>query len=79
MKLSDRLTDVLSRIRFNLFGALTGGERQALQDASNVCATCVAKVSCEKWVAQHPEGGEAAPPSFCPNAAFMRRHEPKQE
>jgi hypothetical protein len=77
MKLEDRLTDVLSRIRFNLLSALSGNGRQALGTASKACSTCHKHDACDKWIATHPEGGEVDPPSFCPNAKFIRQYQSK--
>jgi len=72
MQLQRRLTDVLSRIRFNLLGAAGSAQRQALEEASRECAQCSEAGTCQRWIAEHEEGEDNPPPDFCPNAALMR-------
>jgi hypothetical protein len=72
IQLQRRLTDVLSRIRFNLLGAAGSTQRQALEEASRLCAHCREAVTCQRWISEHEEGADNPPPDFCPNAGLMR-------
>lgn len=72
--LPQRMTDVLSRIRFNLHAVLEGSDREPLESAAATCVRCGLQNKCDKWIASHREGEDNPPPDFCPNAAFNSSH-----
>jgi hypothetical protein len=72
MKLPTRMTDVMSRIRFNLLRALQKDRLEALEAAADNCRHCTHDCACDTWIASHSEGEGVAPPDFCPNRKFLR-------
>ena len=74
MKLPRRLTDVLSRVRFNMHGLLARGKAKDLETAGHLCNRCVVKGRCDRWIATHAEGEAASPPAFCPSAKFIKEN-----
>jgi hypothetical protein len=76
--LSPRLTDVLSRIRFDVLAALKRRNRGALAFAALACARCRLDGKCRRWIASHRQGEDNQPPAFCPIGNFMRACEPER-
>lgn len=69
-----RMTDVLSRTRFDMNRALQSRHWEALKTAAQTCVRCPAETECERWIAKHRQGENNPVPSFCPNAPFIRSH-----
>ena len=76
MVLPWRMTDMLSRTRFDMSRALKGEHLEALKTAAKRCVRCAAQTRCEQWIAQHQRGEGNPVPSFCPNAHFIRSNRP---
>jgi hypothetical protein len=76
MVLPWRMTDMLSRTRFDMSRALKGEHWEALKTAAERCVRCAAQTRCEQWIAQHQQGEGNPVPSFCPNAHFIRSNRP---
>lgn len=74
VSLPRRMTDMLSRVRFNLHRALLADSRAALMSAAATCAHCETKRQCDDWIASHSEGDDNSAPDFCPNAAYVQAH-----
>ena len=72
-----RMTDVLSRTRFDMRRALTAKNWGALKTAAQTCVDCAAKSECERWIANHEQGESNAVPSFCRNAHFIHANGPR--
>jgi hypothetical protein len=72
MLLPWRMTDVLSRTRFDINRALQNRHWEALKTATQTCVRCAAETECERWIAKHRQGESNPVPSFCPNAQFIR-------
>ena len=72
MRLPTRMTDVMSRVRFNLLRALQGDRVEALETAAANCRQCDHACKCDQWIAGHHEGEVASPPEFCPNREYLR-------
>ena len=72
-----RMTDVLSRTRFDMSRALTAKNWAALKTAAQTCLECAAKLECERWIANHQQGESNAVPRFCRNAHFIRSNAPR--
>ena len=72
-----RMTDMLSRTRFDMSRALTVKNWGALKTAAQTCMDCAAKTDCERWIANHQQGEDNAVPSFCRNAHFIGSNGPR--
>jgi len=70
------MTQVLSRIRFDLKSALHVRNRRQLDEATIRCVRCDNRDDCDRWIEQHREGEPNRLPDFCPNAAYMKALEP---
>jgi uncharacterized protein DUF6455 len=66
------MTEVMSRVRFNLLRALQKDRLEALDAAADNCRHCAHECACDRWIATHNEGEGASPPEFCPNEQFLR-------
>jgi len=73
-----RMTDMLSRTRFDMSRALQGKNWEAFKTAAKTCVHCSAQGECEQWIATHPQGEENPVPGFCPNAHYMASHAPRR-
>src|SRR5262245_2122256 len=69
-----RMTDVLSRTRFDISRALQSRHWEALKTAAQTCVRCPAETECERWIAKHRQGESNPVPSFCLNTPFIRSH-----
>lgn len=74
MELPWRLSDVLSRLRFDLNRLLSRSGERELDLASGLCASCGNGAECDRWIAGHLEGEDNAPPRFCPNSALLNEY-----
>ncbi len=76
MKLPVRMTDVLSRVPFDVNYAFNAFNRGELDTAATNCIACRRKAKCDRWVEGHAEGAGDEPPQFCPNATYMKSFAP---
>jgi hypothetical protein len=70
--LPGRMTDMLSRTRFNLSRALKPKNWRAFKTAAETCLRCGVGTKCRRWLESHREGEGNPVPDFCPNARFVR-------
>lgn len=64
--------DMLERSGADAGAAIREGRGSAFAQAARRCLACQHALACRDWL----EGtAEEAAPSFCPNAAYLRRHE----
>jgi Family of unknown function (DUF6455) len=65
------LTEVMSRIRFDLATLFNSHAFPLFEGAMVTCFACQQKTSCDQWISSTPEGDGADAPSFCPVAPFL--------
>lgn len=58
--------------------AILAGEQlgQTMAAVARACIACPNGTACRAWLEQAEQRGVNRPPSFCPNAARFRRHQP---
>lgn len=61
-----RLTDLLSRLRFDYRLLLDESNYAAVAAAAGSCRSCEHTKACDRWRAQHAEGEDNSSPWFCP-------------
>jgi hypothetical protein len=72
--LPERMTDMLSRTRFNIERALKANNGKAIKAAAATCRGCLVQGECRRWLKSHQEGAANPVPNFCPNEPFIRAH-----
>jgi Family of unknown function (DUF6455) len=71
-----RMTQMLSRVRFDIGEALADANREALDAAAIRCVLCRAHGACDAWTAKHGQGKDLEVPAFCTNKDYVAAFQP---